>query len=113
MEVSKPTGILLPIFMRDTSATLFVHRLCEKLDEHPLNDLYQSGERVGPEQRARLTTAQAFKTMLQGLGDKAEKCSKIITVGTHKDLLHECEESPSQKDKNELLTKIASPHFSR
>ena len=99
---------LAPIFMHDTSATLFVHRLCEKLDEHPLNDLYQSGERVGPKQRARLTTAQAFKTMLQGL-DKAEKRSKIIVVGTHKDLLNECDETP--EDKNELLTKIASPHF--
>ena len=99
---------LAPIFMHDTSATLFVHRLCEKLDEHPLNELYQSGERVGPEQRARLTTAQAFKTMLQGL-DKAEKRSKIIVVGTHKDLLSECDETP--EDKNQLLTKIASPHF--
>ena len=99
---------LAPIFMHDTSATLFVHRLCEKLDEHPLNDLYQSGERVGPKQRARLTTAQAFKTMLQGL-DKVEKRSKIIVVGTHKDLLCECAETP--EDKNELLTKIASPHF--
>ena len=99
---------LAPIFLRDTSATLFVHRLCEKLDEHPLNDLYQSGKRVGPEQRARLTTAQAFKTMLQGL-DKAEKRSKIIVVGTHKDLLHECEEK--SEDKNDFLTKIASPHF--
>ena len=99
---------LAPIFMHDTSATLFVHRLCEKLDEHPLNDLYQSGERVGPEQRARLTTAQAFKTMLQGL-HKAEKRSKIIVVGTHKDLLSECDETPG--DKNKLLTKTASPHF--
>ena len=100
---------LVPIFMRDTSATLFVHRLCEKLDEHPLNDLYQSGERVGPEQRARLTTAQAFKTMLQGLGDKGKR-SKIITVGTHKDLSSKCEESPSQK--NNRFEEIASPHFS-
>ena len=100
---------LAPIFLRDTSATLFVHRLCEKLDEHPLNDLYQSGERVGPEQRARLTTAQAFKTMLQGLGDKGKR-SKIITVGTHKDLANECEESPSQKNKR--FVEIASSHFS-
>ena len=100
---------LVPIFMRDTSATLFVHRLCEKLDEHPLNDLYQSGERVGPEQRARLTTAQAFKTMLQGLGDKGKR-SKIITVGTHKDLASKCEESPSQKNKR--FVEIASSHFS-
>ena len=99
---------LAPIFLHDTLATVFVHRLCEKLDQHPLNDLYKSGERVGPEQRARLTTAQAFKTMLQGL-DKAEKRSKIIVIGTHKDLLHECDEK--SKDKNDLLTKIASPHF--
>ena len=99
---------LAPIFMHDTSATLFVHRLCEKLDEHPLNELYQSGKKVGPEQRARLTTAQAFKTMLQGL-NKAESCSKIIVVGTHRDLLHECDEK--LEDKNELLTKIASQHF--
>ena len=100
---------LVPIFMRDTSATLFVHRLCDKLDKHPLNDLYQSGKRVGPKQTARLTTAQAFKTMLQGLGDKGKR-SKIITVGTHKDLASECEESPSQK--NERFVKIASSHFS-
>ena len=99
---------LAPIFTYDTSATLFVHRLCEKLDEHPLNDLYQSGERVGPEQRARLTTAQAFKTMLQGL-EKKGKISKIIIVGTHKDLLKECGEKP--EDKNEMFQKIASPHF--
>ena len=100
---------LAPIFLHDTSATLFVHRLCEKLDEHPLNDLYHGGERVGPEQRARLTTAQAFKTMLQGLGDKGKR-SKIITVGTHKDLASKCEESPSQKNKR--FVEIASSHFS-
>ena len=99
---------LAPIFTYDASATLFVHRLCEKLDEHPLNDLYQSGERVGPEQRARLTTAQAFKTMLQRL-EKEGKRSKIIIVGTHKDLLKECGEKP--EDKNEMFQKIASPHF--
>ena len=99
---------LAPIFTYDTSATLFVHRLCEKLDEHPLNDFYQSGERVGPEQRARLTTAQAFKTMLQGL-EKEGKRSKIIIVGTHKDLIEECGETP--EDKNEMFQKIASPHF--
>ena len=39
---------LIPIFARDTSATLFVHRLCETLDEHPLNNLFQGGKQVGP-----------------------------------------------------------------
>ena len=122
---------LLPIFTYDTSATLFVHRLCEKLDEHPLNDLYQKGKQVGPSQKATLTTAEAFKTMLQGLhkGEKrsietqkdvATSCeetpreknkmySRIIAVGTHKDLAGDCEETPEEK--SEKLAAIASPHF--
>ena len=121
---------LLPVFTYDTSATLFVHRLCEKLDEHPLNDLYQRGKQVGPSQRATLTTAEAFKTMLQGLhkedkcsvdtqqdmaivGEetpkKKNKCSRIIAIGTHKDLAGDCEETPEEKSKR--FAAIASPHF--
>ncbi|CAI8020168.1 hypothetical protein GBAR_LOCUS12066 [Geodia barretti] len=42
----QPFWDLIPIFTRDTTATLFVHRLCEKLDEHPLNDLYQRGKQT-------------------------------------------------------------------
>ena len=47
---------LIPIFAGDTSATLFVHHLCETLDEHPLNNLFQRGEQVGPNHRDTLTT---------------------------------------------------------
>ena len=83
---------LVPIFMRDTSATLFVHRLCKKLK---MNILSMLSTRVG---RARLSTAQAFKTMLPRLDDKG-KGSKIITVSSHKDLASKCEEGPSQKQK--------------
>ena len=99
---------LIPVFTYDTSATLFVNRLCEKLDEHPLNDLYQKGKQVGPSQRATLTTSEAFKTMLRGLHE-GEKRSKIIVVGTHKDLVSDCDETPQQK--NEKLAAIVSPHF--
>ena len=99
---------LTPIFTFDNSATLFVHRLCEKLDEHPRNDLYQRGKQVGPSQRATLTTAEAFKTMLQGIHKGGER-SKIIAVGTHRDLAGDCDESPEEK--NRKLAAIASPHF--
>ena len=104
----QPFWDLIPIFTRDTSATVFVNRLCEKLDEHPLNDLYQSGKRVGPSQRATLTTADAFKTMLRGQHEGGKR-SKIIAIGTHKDLVHECAETPEEKNKK--LAAIASPHF--
>ena len=99
---------LIPIFTCDTSATIFVHRLCEKLDERPLNDLYKSGQRVGPSQRATLTTAEAFKSMLRGLQEKGKR-SKIVAVGTHKDLANECEETPEAKNKK--LAAIISPHY--
>ena len=104
----QPFWDLIPIFTRDISATVFVNRLCEKLDEHPLNDLYQSGRIVGPSQRATLTTAEVFKTMLRGQHE-AGKRSKIIAVGTHRDLAHECAETPEEKNKK--LAAIASPHF--
>ena len=121
---------LAPIFTYDASAVLFVHRLCEKLDEHPLNNFYRGGERIGPSQRATLTTSQAFKTMLRGLNESdpqqglhqdkrqgghesvkqsVHKGSKIVAVGTHKDLVDECEEKPEEKSRK--LAMIASPHF--
>ena len=99
---------LKPIFSQDTSATLFVHRLCEKLDEYPLNDLYYNGQQVGPSQRATLTTGEAFKTMLRGLFNSGNR-SKVIAIGTHRDLVDNCEETPEEKD--ERIAEIASPHF--
>ena len=105
----QPFWDLIPIFTYDTSATLFVNRLCEKLDECPRNDLYQRGEQVGPSQRATLTTAQAFKTMLRGLHEGEGKCSQIIVVGTHRDLMEDCEETLDEK--NRKFTAIVSPHF--
>ena len=104
----QPFWDLIPIFTHDTSVTIFVNRLCEKLDEHPRNDIYQSGEKVGPSQVTTLTTGEAFKTMLRAQ-DEGGKHSKIITVGTHRDLAYECDETPEQKD--EKFTAIASPHF--
>ena len=101
---------LIPIFTYDTSATIFVHRLCEKLDERPLNDLYKNGQRVGCSQRATLTTAEAFKTMLRGLQEMGKR-SKIVAVGTHKDLANECEETPEAK--NNKFATIISPHYKK
>ena len=106
----QPFWDLIPIFAFDTSTTIFVHRLCEELDEHPLNELYWRGQQVGPSQRASLTTAQAFKTMLRGMHEGGRH-SKIITVGTHKDLAGDCKETLMKK--NETLVDIASPHFKR
>ena len=100
---------LAPIFTRDTSVTIFVHRLCDKLDDTPLNDVYERGERVGPSQKTRITTAQAFKTMLQNLACGKSR-SKIIVVGTHKDRAGSCKETLEQKNQKfeEMVSAILS-----
>ena len=98
---------LAPIFTRDTTATLFVHWLCDKLDDIPLIDVYERGERVGPSQKARITTAQAFKIMLQNSACGKSQ-SKRFVVGTHKDLLISCNQTLEQKNKK--FKEIASPH---
>ena len=106
----QPFWDLIPIFARDTSATLFVHRLCEKLDEQPLNNLFKRGKQVGPSQRATLTTTQAFKTMLQGL-HQGVQCCKIIAIGTHRDLARDCTET--LEEKNKKFATIVSRHFQK
>ena len=93
---------LVPIFMHGCSTILFVHRLCDKLENKPLNELYKEGQRIGPpDQRATLTTAEAFKLMCQGLESNK---SKVIVIGTHKDS-YDAEEQHEETmtDKNTKL----------
>lgn len=77
---------LISIFKDDTSVTLFVHRLCDKLDDRPCNYL---GNSDGPSGlRATPTTAQAFKAVLRGV-HPGKSNSKIAIIGTHPDVPRE------------------------
>ena len=92
---------LAPIFMHGCSTIIFVHRLCDKLEEKPLNEMYKEGQMIGPSQRATLTTAEAFKLMCQGL--ESDK-SKVTVIGTHRDC-YKAEEQHEETvtDKNTKL----------
>lgn len=104
----QPFWDLIPIFKRNTSVTLFVHRLCDQLDKLPYNDLYREGKCVGPScQRATLTTAQAFEVMLQGL-HPGESNSKIAVIGTHPDVEQTAE---TVDTKNKRFDEIVPPSF--
>jgi hypothetical protein len=86
---------LVPIFMRGPLTALFVHRLCDNLGDKPLNEWYNKDKPVGPVgQRATLTTAEVFELMCQGLESGGK--SKIIVVGTHKDVYEEYKEEPRE-----------------
>ena len=52
----------------------FFHRLCEELDKHPLNDLYQRGQQVGPSHRkAGLCDILAFFVVGVNVDTKMER----------------------------------------
>ena len=89
---------LAPIFLHSPSTIMFVHRLCDKLGKKPLDDLYKEGKLIGPSQRATLTTVEAFQLMCQGL--EIDRESKVIVIGTHKDVYDE-RHNESIGDKNE------------
>ena len=93
---------LAPIFMHGCSTIMFVHRLCDELGEKPLNDWYKDGNIFGCSQRATLTTAEVFKLMCQRIESGGK--SKVIVIGTHKDL-YEAKKQPKEtiKDKNTKL----------
>ena len=100
---------LLPIFMYGPSATIFVHRLCDKMDAKPFNELYKNGKQVGQSrQRATITTAEAFQMMCQGL--EVHDKSKLLLVGTHKDEFDKLTEADKFKEtvdqKNEKIKNL-------
>ena len=86
---------ITPVFIYDTTATLFVHRLFDNIDEHP-------PKMFDTNLKPSLTTAEVFKTMLHEGGE-------CIAVGTHKDLASDCAES--MKENNKILASIALSHF--
>ena len=100
---------LVPIFMYGPSATIFVHRLCDKMDAKPFDELYKNGKQVGQSrQRATITTAEAFQMMCQGL--EVHDKSKLLLVGTYKDEFDKLDEADKFKEtvdqKNEKIKNL-------
>ena len=95
---------LLPLFIHNTSATLFVIRLSESLDSCPLVEYYKDGKPVGQAHRSTLTTIDTLRCLIRSMQSRPAKGKfpKIIVVGTHKDLMEECSEKLEVKNKRLL-----------
>lgn len=82
---------LFPLFIRNTSAILFVIRLLERVNTHPDVEYYRNGERVGIAQKSSLNTIDTLKYLLRSLQSRPtigsnEEPLKVMVVGTHRDL---------------------------
>ena len=96
---------LLPLFIHNTSATLFVIRLSESLDSCPLVEYYKDGKPVGQAHHSTLTTIDTLRCLIRSMQSRPAKgrLPKIIVVGTHKDLMEECSEKLEVKNKRLLV----------
>ena len=95
---------VLPMFMRDTSASMFTIKLDDSLDDHPLIEFYDDNGHLVGSCRSSFTNQQILMRCMRVIQSQASQseeglCPTPIFVGTHKDLEHQCPESRDQKNR--------------
>ena len=103
---------VLPAFVTNTLFGVLVVKLNESLDSRPLVEYYINGSRIGEPFHSPFTHLETFRHCLRVLQStcKPDMCPKIIFVGTHKDLKHECQHE-DKKGKNRKLQSIIPPEM--
>ena len=100
---------VLPMFMRDTSASMFTIKLDDSLDDHPLIEFYDDSGHLLGSCRSPFTNQQILMRCIRVIQSQASQsqeglCPTPIFVGTHKDLEHQCPEP--REEKNQRIHKI-------
>ena len=103
---------VLPAFVSNTMFGILTVKLNEPLDSRPLVEYYINGSRIGKPFKSPFTHLQTFRHCLRVLLStcKPGTCPKIIFVGTHKDLEHECKHE-DRKEKIQKLQSIVPPEM--
>ena len=94
---------VLPAFIRSITTTIFVMKLSERLDEHPVIKYYdKNGQICGKPFHHALSNEQMLqccvRTILSRLS-RPEEHSKTLIVGTHRDQESSCSESRTAKNR--------------
>ena len=103
---------VLPAFIRNTAATIFVMKLSERLDEHPVIEYYDGrGHLCGKPHRHALSNDQMLRCCVRTIHSQPStgegKHSKTLVVGTHRDLESACSET--RVEKNRKLVDMLTP----
>ena len=99
---------LLPAFIHHTNLNIFVLRLCDKLSDHPTDKYYERGTCISStpslltNKEILQRCAQATQTVDQ------DGVSKLLIVGTHRDLEDQCH-GETRIDKNKKLLELLIP----
>ena len=103
---------LLPAFIRNTTVTMIVLKLSERLDQQPMIEYYEEGKRCGDPQLCRLRNDQILQRCIQMIHSHPSSegnQSHMMFVATHRDLEAKCSET--RADKNKRLLEMFRPHF--
>ncbi len=87
--------------MPKISVALYILRLSDCLDDHPLVEYYKDNKPVGEDFKSHLSVLDNFNYLAQSIQSHSENC-KLVCIGTHKDLQSECKETLSDKNKTLL-----------
>lgn len=103
---------ILPAFLPHTSVSIFVLKLSEMLSQFPSIEYYVDGKPVGLSDISNLTNEEILKQCIQTIQSQQTNLeTKVVVVGTHRDLEKECPETREQKNKS--LLSMLSPAFDK
>ena len=98
---------LLPAFMHHTNLNIFVLRLCDKLSDHPTVEYYDERGICIYSTASFLTNKEILQCCAQATQTEDQnKDSRLIMVGTHRDL--QCD-GETMEDKNKQLLELLTP----
>ena len=106
---------ILPAFIRNTTATIFVMKLSERLDEHPKIKYFdKNGQLCGKPFRHALSNDQMLQYCVRTIHSRPSSegiYSKTLIVGTHRDKESSCSESRVKK--NRKLINMLAPSLQK
>ena len=99
---------VLPVFVTNTMIGMLTVKLNESLDSHPLVEYYMNGKRIGEPFNSPFTNLQTFHHCMRVLQSTHTPGTfpKIVFIGTHKDLEHECLHEKREEKDQKLLSII-------
>ena len=99
---------ILPVFVSNTMFGMLTVKLNERLDSHPLVEYYTNGKPIGKPFKSPFTHLQTFRHCMRVLQSTSKdgQCPKIVFIGTHTDLEHECKYENRAEKERKLLSII-------
>ena len=105
---------VLPVFLRRTTGCLFVLKLSEELDQHPIIEYYDENGVLLFSIPSAHSNLQILRHCIRSIysyrSQKGQgKAPRLVTIGTYKDEEHKCKET--RQTKNQRLSEILLPDF--